>query len=107
MTVVRSTLLAAVALGLAEVLASRRDEIPGIVKFVFQPAEESAGGALRMMEDGLFDRYPCDAVFAMHNMPGIPQGRLVLREGAAMASSEAWGSRASRGQGSFSLSTPP
>jgi hippurate hydrolase len=40
------------------------------------------------MDDGLFDKYPCDAIFAMHNMPGIPQGRLVLREGAAMASSD-------------------
>ena len=41
-----------------------------------------------MMEDGLFEQFPCDAVFAMHNMPGIPQGRLVLREGATMASSD-------------------
>jgi hippurate hydrolase len=41
-----------------------------------------------MMADGLFERFPCDAVFAMHNMPGIEQGRLVLREGAAMASSD-------------------
>ncbi len=60
----------------------------GTLNLIFQPAEESAGGALRMIEDGLFDRYPCDAVFAMHNMPGIAQGRLVLREGAAMASSD-------------------
>lgn len=41
-----------------------------------------------MMEDGLFERFPCDAIFAMHNMPGISQGRLVLREGAMMASSD-------------------
>ena len=41
-----------------------------------------------MMDDGLFDRYPCDAVFAMHNMPGAPQGQLAFREGAAMASSD-------------------
>jgi hippurate hydrolase len=40
------------------------------------------------MEDGLFERFPCDAIFAMHNMPGVEQGRLVLREGAAMASSD-------------------
>jgi len=60
----------------------------GTLHLIFQPAEEGGGGALRMMEDGLFDRYPCDAVFAMHNMPGIEQGRLVLREGAAMASSD-------------------
>jgi hippurate hydrolase len=60
----------------------------GTLNLIFQPAEEGGGGALRMMEDGLFDRYPCDAVFAMHNMPGVPQGRLVLREGPAMASSD-------------------
>jgi hippurate hydrolase len=60
----------------------------GTLHLVFQPAEEGGGGALRMMADGLFERFPCDAVFAMHNMPGVPQGHLVLREGAAMASSD-------------------
>ena len=60
----------------------------GTLHLIFQPAEEGGGGALRMMEDGLFERFPCDAIFAMHNMPGIEQGRLVLREGAAMASSD-------------------
>jgi len=60
----------------------------GTLHLIFQPAEEGGGGALRMMADGLFERFPCDAVFAMHNMPGIEQGRFVLREGAAMASSD-------------------
>ena len=60
----------------------------GTLHLIFQPAEEGGGGALRMMADGLFERFPCDAVFAMHNMPGLPQGDLVLREGAAMASSD-------------------
>ena len=60
----------------------------GTLHLIFQPAEEGGGGALRMMEDGLFERYPCDAVFGMHNMPGVPQGRLLLREGAMMASSD-------------------
>ena len=60
----------------------------GTLNLVFQPAEEGAGGALRMMEDGLFDRYPCDAIFAMHNMPGIAQGHMVMREGPTMASSD-------------------
>ncbi len=60
----------------------------GTLHLIFQPAEEGGGGARRMMEDGLFERFPCDAVFAMHNMPGIAQGHLVLREGAAMASSD-------------------
>ena len=60
----------------------------GTLQLIFQPAEEGGGGALRMMDDGLFARFPCDAIFAMHNMPGIAQGHLVLREGAAMASSD-------------------
>jgi hippurate hydrolase len=60
----------------------------GTLHLIFQPAEEGGGGALRMIEDGLFDRYPCDAVFAMHNMPGLTQGHLMFREGAAMASSD-------------------
>jgi hippurate hydrolase len=60
----------------------------GTLHLIFQPAEEGGGGALRMMADGLFERFPCDAVFAMHNMPGIAQGRLVFRDGAAMASSD-------------------
>ena len=60
----------------------------GRLHLIFQPAEEGGGGALRMMADGLFERFPCDAVFAMHNMPGVEQGRFVLREGAAMASSD-------------------
>ena len=60
----------------------------GTLNLIFQPAEEGGGGALRMMDDGLFEQYPCDAVFAMHNMPGTPAGRLVLREGPTMASSD-------------------
>ena len=60
----------------------------GTLNLIFQPAEEGMGGALRMMADGLFEQHPCDAIFAMHNMPGIAQGRLVFREGAAMASSD-------------------
>jgi hippurate hydrolase len=60
----------------------------GTLHLIFQPAEEGAGGARRMMEEGLFERYPCDAVFAMHNFPGLAQGHLMLREGAMMASSD-------------------
>ncbi|MEY2683615.1 MAG: hypothetical protein RJA09_759 [Pseudomonadota bacterium] len=63
-------------------------DFDGTLNLVFQPAEEGMGGALRMMQDGLFDKYPCDAIFAMHNMPGYPVGHLALREGAAMASSD-------------------
>ncbi|MGE0315402.1 MAG: M20 aminoacylase family protein [Lautropia sp.] len=60
----------------------------GTLHLIFQPAEEGGGGALRMMADGLFERFPCDAIFAMHNMPGIAQGRLVFRAGPTMASSD-------------------
>ena len=60
----------------------------GMLNLIFQPAEEHPGGAKLMIEEGLFERFPCDAVFALHNMPGIEQGRLVFREGAAMASSD-------------------
>jgi hippurate hydrolase len=60
----------------------------GTLNLIFQPAEEGGGGALKMMEDGLFEQFPCDAVFAMHNMPGYPQGQLVFRSGPTMASSD-------------------
>jgi hippurate hydrolase len=60
----------------------------GTLNLIFQPAEEGGGGAVRMMDDGLFEQHPCDAVFAMHNMPGTPAGHFVFRDGAAMASSD-------------------
>nr|WP_315259732.1 M20 aminoacylase family protein [uncultured Limnohabitans sp.] len=60
----------------------------GTLNLIFQPAEEGGGGAVRMIEDGLFEHHPCDAVFAMHNMPGTPVGHFVFRDGAAMASSD-------------------
>ncbi len=63
-------------------------QFSGTLNLIFQPAEEGLGGARKMMEDGLFSRFPCDAVFAMHNMPGHPQGHLVLRDGPMMASSD-------------------
>jgi hippurate hydrolase len=60
----------------------------GTLNLIFQPAEEGGGGAVRMMDDGLFEHHPCDAVFAMHNMPGTPVGHFVFRDGSAMASSD-------------------
>ncbi len=78
-----TAMLLAAARHLAE-----QGQFNGTLHLIFQPAEEGGGGALRMMQDGLFERFACDAVFAMHNMPGIEQGRIVLREGAAMASSD-------------------
>ena len=77
----------AMLLAAAEHLASSAT-FDGTLNLIFQPAEESLGGARKMMEDGLFERFPCDAIFAMHNMPGFRQGQLLLREGATMASSE-------------------
>ncbi len=64
-----ATLLAA-----AKELAQSRD-FDGTLNLIFQPAEEGRVARCKMMEDGLFDRFPCDAVFAMHNMPGIEAGR--------------------------------
>ncbi len=69
-------------------LISEDLEFDGVVHLIFQPAEEGAGGALKMMDDGLFDRFPCDAIFAMHNMPGVEAGRFEFRKGSAMASSD-------------------
>ncbi len=57
----------------------------GTVHFIFQPAEENEGGAQRMVEDGLFTKFPCDAVYALHNWPGMPVGSCVARDGAMMA----------------------
>jgi len=77
----------AMLLAAAEYLATSA-KFDGTLNLIFQPAEESLGGARKMMEDGLFDRFPCDAIFAMHNLPGFRAGQLLLREGATMASSE-------------------
>lgn len=67
---------------------AQHGQFSGTLNVIFQPAEEGLGGAKKMMEDGLFEQFPCNAIFAMHNMPGQPQGHLVLREGSAMASSD-------------------
>ncbi|HOZ63734.1 MAG TPA: M20 aminoacylase family protein [Burkholderiaceae bacterium] len=77
----------AMLLAAAEHLATSAT-FDGTLNLIFQPAEESLGGARKMMEDGLFDRFPCNAIFAMHNMPGFRPGQMLLREGATMASSE-------------------
>lgn len=74
----------AMLLGAAKILAERRN-FDGVIHLIFQPAEENFGGARIMIEDGLFDRFPCDAVFALHNDPEIPFGHIALREGPIMA----------------------
>jgi hippurate hydrolase len=60
------------------------------VHFIFQPAEEGKGGGRIMVEEGLFDRFPCDAVFALHNKPGLPIGRIATRPGPMYAASDYW-----------------
>ncbi len=71
-------------LGAARYLAETRD-FNGTVHFIFQPGEEGIGGALAMLDDQLFERFPCDAVFGMHNRPGMPIGEYAICPGAAMA----------------------
>lgn len=71
-------------LGAAKILADRRN-FNGTIHLIFQPAEENFGGARLMIEDGLFERFPCDAVFALHNDPGLPFGEIHVREGPIMA----------------------
>ncbi len=74
-------------LGAARYLASTRN-FDGTVNFIFQPAEESGGGARVMVEEGLFERFPCDSVFALHNRPGIPVGQMGVKPGPLCASED-------------------
>ncbi|MTV38775.1 M20 aminoacylase family protein [Duganella radicis] len=76
----------AMLLGAAKHLAEHRN-FDGTVYLVFQPAEEGGAGARRMIEDGLFERCPMDAIYGMHNWPGIPSGHMSVTEGPLMASS--------------------
>ncbi len=71
-------------LGAARYLAETRN-FDGSVHFIFQPAEEGMGGATAMVEDGLFEKFPCDAIFGMHNRPGLPIGHFAVRAGPMMA----------------------
>ncbi|SEO35930.1 hippurate hydrolase [Duganella sp. CF517] len=76
----------AMLLGAAKHLAEHRN-FDGTVYVVFQPAEEGGAGARRMIEDGLFEQCPMDAIYGMHNWPGIPSGHMSVVEGPMMASS--------------------
>ena len=68
----------------ARYLAETRN-FDGTVHLIFQPAEENVGGAKQMIDAGLFKRFPCDAVFAFHNIPGIATGQFAVRTGTIMA----------------------
>jgi len=72
-------------LGAATLLAQQPD-FDGSVHLIFQPGEEGGAGARAMMEDGLFTRFPCEAVFALHNWPLLPAGKMAVRVGPIMAS---------------------
>jgi len=71
-------------LGAARYLAETRN-FDGTVHLIFQPAEEGLGGGAAMVADGLFDRFPCDAIFGMHNRPGLAVGKFQIRTGPMMA----------------------
>jgi amidohydrolase len=79
----------AMLLGAAQALSLTRD-FNGTVVVIFQPAEEAAGGGKAMVEDGLFERFPVDAVFGMHNIPGIAKGQFGAMAGPMMASFDAF-----------------
>ncbi|WP_265517483.1 M20 aminoacylase family protein [Nitratireductor luteus] len=71
-------------LGAARYLAETRD-FAGTAVFIFQPAEEGLGGARTMLADGLFDKFPCDEIYGMHNNPLAEPGKMGVKPGAAMA----------------------
>ena len=76
-------------LGAAKYLAATRD-FEGTVHLIFQPAEEGGGGGRVMVEEGLFAKFPCDAVFALHNKPGIALGHIAAKSGPLLAASDRW-----------------
>ena len=74
----------AMLLGAAKYLAETRN-FSGTVQLIFQPAEENGGGGRVMVEEGLFERFPVERVFGLHNWPGVPEGHFIWREGPIMA----------------------
>jgi amidohydrolase len=85
----------AVLMGVAQTLTAMRAQLPGNVLFIFQPAEEGApegeeGGASLMLKEGIFDKYPPQAVFGLHMWAALPAGQIGLRAGPFMAASDSW-----------------
>ncbi len=79
----------AMLLGAARYLAEHPD-FGGTLHLIFQPAEEGRGGAVAMLKDGLFTRFPCDAVYGLHNSPGIPVGQFACATGPMMSAADMW-----------------
>ena len=77
----------AMLLGAAKVLSLKRD-FDGTVYFIFQPAEEGGGGGLAMIEDGMFEHFPMDSVWGMHNWPGMKEGTVAIHKGSVMAAAD-------------------
>lgn len=77
----------AILMGAAKYLAQTRN-FDGTAVFIFQPAEEGLGGAKAMIEDGLFERFDCDAIYALHNWPGLPPGMIGINPGPMMAAAD-------------------
>nr|WP_304217076.1 M20 aminoacylase family protein [Fredinandcohnia onubensis] len=92
----------ATVLGAAKLLTERKN-FNGTVRFIFQPAEETGKGAFAMMKDGLFELFPVDEIYGMHNMPGMPAGSISTRAGGIMASEDNFVIRI-KGQGSHASS---
>ena len=69
----------------AAMLLQRDESWSGTIRFIFQPAEEGAGGALAMLADGVLDRFPFERIFAYHNWPGLPAGSVAVHAGPVMA----------------------
>jgi hippurate hydrolase len=78
-----------VLLGTAKYLMQNR-AFNGTAVLIFQPAEEGLGGAKAMVDDGLFERFPCDSIYALHNWPALPAGTIGINPGPMMAASDRW-----------------
>ncbi len=99
-------------LGAAQILA-QEGGFDGTVRFVFQPAEEWGMGAIRMLEDGIMERFPFDEIYGLHNAPGLPVGHVETRAGGFMAAEDIFeitlrglGGHASRPQGGREVMVP-
>lgn len=79
----------AMLLGAAKYLAQTKN-FNGTVRFIFQPGEETMQGALAMIKDGLFEKFPVDAIYGMHNMPKLEKGKFYFRQNETMAAVDNW-----------------